>query len=228
MPAPRGVRHWVLASHNAGKLGELRALFAEPGLRLCTAVELGLPEPSETGDSFEANAALKATAAAGASGLVALADDSGVEVHALGGEPGIYTARWARAGKDFAVARDRVHRRLEALGPGASRRATYVSVLCLAQPDGRASTYRGETRGALVWPPRGAFGYGFEPMFLPDGYAITYGEMRAEHRSRVNARAAAVRGLRAALRGSTDGIEGRSTGKRSARGGGLDGFGSGE
>ena len=227
MPARRALRQWVLASHNAGKLGELRALFAEPGLRLRTAVELGLPEPPETGETFEANATLKATAAARASGLIALADDSGVEVHALGGEPGIYTAGWAGPGKDFAVARRRVQRQLEARGQGASRRATYVSVLCLAHPGGRASTYRGETRGVLVWPPRGSFGHGFEPMFLPDGYAITYGEMRPERRLQVNARADAARALRGALAASGD-TEGRSTGKRSARGGGLDGFGSGE
>lgn len=186
---------WVLASHNAGKVRELNALFAHLPIVLRTAGELELPEPEETGATFEANAELKAIAAARATGQPAVADDSGVAVHALGGEPGIHTGRWAGEGRDFEVARRRVQERLVELGPGASRRATYVCALCVAWPDSRICTVRGETLGTLVWPVRGELGHGFEPMFLPDGYAITYGEMTAEHRLRVNARAAAMRKL---------------------------------
>ena len=189
---------WVLASHNTGKLGELRALFRDAPIELRAAGEFDLPELEETGTTFEANAALKAVAAMNATGLVALADDSGVEVHALHGEPGIHTARWAGPDKDFAVARRLVHDRLAELGAAADRRATYVCVLYVARPDASTTTFRGETHGTLVWPVRGELGYGFEPMFLPDGYAITYGEMTPEHRLRVNARAQAVRKLKAA------------------------------
>ncbi len=190
---------WVLATHNPGKLGELRQLFADLPVRLHTAADLALPEPEETGATFEANAELKAVAAAQASGLPALADDSGVEVEALGGEPGIHTKRWAGPEADFAVARRRVHEALAKLGPQTSRRARYICVLGVAWPDGRARTFRGQIGGALVWPIRGELGHGFEPMFLPDGYAITYGEMTPEHRLRVNARASAARQLRSAL-----------------------------
>lgn len=193
MSAPS--QEWVLASHNAGKVREFRALFAELPIVLRTAGELELPEPEETGTTFEANAELKAVAAARATGQPALADDSGVAVHALGGEPGIHTGRWAGDGRDFELARRKVHDRLSRLGQGASRRATYVCVLCVAWPDSQICTVRGETFGTLVWPVRGDLGHGFEPMFLPDGYAITYGEMTPEHRLRVNARAAAMRKL---------------------------------
>ncbi len=188
-----GAETWVLASHNAGKLREIRGLFESLPVELTNAGDLGLAEPEETGATFEANAALKARAAADATGMVALADDSGVEVHALGGEPGIYTARWAGPDRDFAIARQRVQDRLSALGDHASRRATYVCVFAVAWPDGRTRCFRGDTRGTLVWPVRGTLGAGFEPMFLPDGYAITYGEMQPEQRARVNARAQAIR-----------------------------------
>ena len=190
---------WVLATHNAGKAKEIRQLFADLPIRLHTAADLGLPEPEETGASFEANAELKAVAAARAAGLPALADDSGVEVEALGGEPGIHTKRWAGPDADFAVARRRVQEALAKLGPQTSRRARYICVLSVAWPDGHARTFRGEIGGALVWPIRGELGHGFEPMFLPDGYAITYGEMTPERRLRVNARASAARKLRTAL-----------------------------
>ena len=190
---------WVVASHNAGKVRELNELFAELPVRLIPAKELDLPEPEESGATFEANAELKALAAARATGRIALADDSGVAVHALGGEPGIHTARWAGEARDFDIARQRVNARLEELGPGTSRRATYVCVLCVAGVDGHTRTFRGETLGTLVWPIRGELGHGFEPMFLPDGYAITYGEMTPEHRQRVNARAAALRKLEKSL-----------------------------
>ena len=190
---------WVLASHNEGKVRELNALFAGLPVALRAAEDLELPEPEETGTTFEANAELKALAAARATGQPAVSDDSGVAVHALGGEPGIHTGRWAGDERDFELARRRVQDRLTEVGPQASRRATYVCVLCVAWPDGRTCTVRGETLGTLVWPVRGDLGHGFEPMFLPDGYAITYGEMTPKHRLRVNARAAAMRKLEQAL-----------------------------
>jgi len=190
---------WVLASHNAGKARELRALFSELPIVLRGAAELDLPEPDETGATFEENAVLKAVAAARVMCQPALADDSGVAVDALLGEPGIHTGRWAGEGRDFEVARRRVQERLEEGGPDGTRRATYVCVLCVAWPDGHARTFRGETRGTLVWPIRGELGHGFEPMFLPDGYAITYGEMTPQQRLRVNARAEAMRRLQQSL-----------------------------
>ena len=190
---------WVLASHNEGKVRELNALFAGLPVVLRAAEDLELPEPEETGTTFEANAELKALAAARAAGQPAVSDDSGVAVHALGGEPGIHTGRWAGDERDFELACRRVQDRLTEVGPQASRRATYVCVLCVAWPDGRTCTVRGETLGTLLWPVRGDLGHGFEPMFLPDGYAITYGEMTPKHRLRVNARAAAMRKLEQAL-----------------------------
>jgi len=198
---PPSADEWVLATHNPGKARELNELFARLPVRLVSARDIGLPEPEETGVTFEANAELKAVAAARASGRLALADDSGVAVHALGGEPGIHTGRWAGEGRDFELARSRVQQRLNEIGPEASRRATYVCVLCVAWPDGHTRIFRGEALGMLVWPIRGDLGHGFEPMFLPDGYAITYGEMTPAHRLRVNARAAAMRQLKDALFG---------------------------
>ena len=186
---------WVLASHNEGKVRELRALFDGLPVDLVGAGDFDLPEPEETGATYEANAELKAVAAAKVTGCPAIADDSGVSVDALGGEPGIYTGRWAGSDRNFDVARRRVEARLAELGPSASRRATYVCVLCVAWPDGKRRVFRGDTRGTLVWPIRGELGSGFEPMFLPDGYAVTYGEMTAEQRKRVNARAQAMRAL---------------------------------
>jgi XTP/dITP diphosphohydrolase len=195
----RSLPAWVLATHNPGKVEELRMLLSDCPVSLRTAGALDLPEPEETGTTYEANAALKAVAAATAAGLPALSDDSGVEAHALGGDPGVYTADWAGPERDFSIARERVKDALDALGPGASRRATYVCALCLAWPDGRVQLFRGNAGGELVWPIRGELGHGFEPMFLPDGYAITYGEMKPEYRLRVNARAQAMRKLREAL-----------------------------
>ena len=190
---------WVLATHNAGKVRELVELFDGLPVVLRVADELGLPEPEETGDTFEANAELKAVAACAATGLPALADDSGVEVEALGGRPGIHTGRWAGPGRDFDIARRRVESELRNLGPDTSWRANYVCVLCVAWPDGRSQLFRGDVGGVLVWPIRGELGAGFEPMFLPDGYALTYGERSAPQRARVNARAQALRKLREEL-----------------------------
>jgi XTP/dITP diphosphohydrolase len=190
---------WVLATHNEGKVRELSRLFETLPVVLRSAAALGLPEPEETGETFEANAELKAVAAASATGLPALADDSGVEVVALDGEPGIHTGRWAGPERDFDIARRRVEARLDEIGPEANRRAVYVCVICVSWPDGSTRVFRGDTGGILVWPTRGNLGHGFEPMFLPDGYAITYGEMTPEHRARVNARAQAIRKLSDAL-----------------------------
>lgn len=195
----KGAQQWVLASHNVGKVRELRELLSGLPIVIRSAEDFDLPEPEETGTTFEANAELKALAAAEATGLPALADDSGVDVEALGGEPGIHTGRWAGPKRDFDIARRRVEARLAEIGPGVSRRADYVCVLCVAWPDGRTRIFRGDAGGVLVWPIRGDLGHGFEPMFLPDGYAITYGEMTPQQRSRVNARAHAVRKLRHAL-----------------------------
>jgi XTP/dITP diphosphohydrolase len=198
---PETAEEWVLATHNTGKARELDKLFAELPVRLIFAKDIGLPEPDETGPTFEANAELKAVAAARATGRPAVADDSGVAVHALAGEPGIHTGRWAGEGRDFELARGRVQERLDEIGPNVSRRATYICVLCVAWPDGHTRIFRGEALGMLVWPIRGDLGDGFEPMFLPDGYAITYGEMTPQQRLRVNARAAAMRQLKEVLFG---------------------------
>ena len=155
----------VIASHNPGKVEEIAALLARFAIGVVSAGALGLPEPEETGDSFEANAALKARASAEASGLPALADDSGLVVPALGGAPGIYSARWAGPAKDFRGAMARVHRELG----DRDRSASFVAVLALAWPDGGMELFRGEVAGRLVWPPRGERGFGYDPIFVPEG-----------------------------------------------------------
>lgn len=171
----------VVATHNAGKLAEIRDLIGPYGLEAVSAGELDLPEPEETGETFEANAALKALAAAQASGLPALADDSGLCVAALGGQPGIYSARWAGEDKDFARAMRNVEELLAQSGSD-DRRAHFVAALCLAWPDGHTETVRGEVHGHLVWPPRGDRGFGYDPMFLPEGETRTFGEMDADEK----------------------------------------------
>ena len=177
----------VIASHNPGKLDEIAALLAAFGVRTIGAAALDLAEPEETGASFEENAALKAQLAAEAARLPALADDSGLVVPALGGAPGIYSARWAGADKEFAVAMARVQRELGA----QDRRAHFVAVLALAWPDGEVATFRGEAHGRLAWPPRGDKGFGYDPMFVPDGYAATFGEMGPELKHLISHRARA-------------------------------------
>jgi XTP/dITP diphosphohydrolase len=185
----------VIASHNPDKVVEIRAFLGPHGVEPISAGTLGLPEPEETGDTFEANAALKAQAAARASGLPALADDSGIVVPALGGAPGVYSARWAGPGKDFRVAMERVQREL-----GAGDRAAYfVAVLALAWPDGAEMLFRGEVHGRLVWPPRGDKGFGYDPMFVPDGRTLTFGEMDPEEKYRISHRAHAFAKLAATL-----------------------------
>jgi XTP/dITP diphosphohydrolase len=177
----------VVASHNAGKLREIADLIAPFGLEARSSGELGLPEPDETGTTFEENAYIKAHAAAVATGLPALSDDSGMCADALDGQPGVYTANWAETpdGKrDFGIAMQKVEDLLREKGAvGAKdRRARFVAVICLAWPDGHAEYYRGEVEGTLVWPPRGALGFGYDPVFLPDGYDNTFGEMTAEQK----------------------------------------------
>ena len=172
----------VLATHNGGKLRELRALCEPFDVSLVGAGELELIEPAENGDTFEANALLKATAAMEATGKPALADDSGLVVGALGGKPGIHTADWATAQdgtRDFAMAMEKIENALRNAGADEPklRRAAFVATLCLAWPDGTSEFFRGEASGTLVWPPRGDSGFGYDPVFLPDGHERTFGEM---------------------------------------------------
>jgi XTP/dITP diphosphohydrolase len=164
----------VVASHNAGKVREIADLLAALPITAVSAAELGLPEPEETEATFSGNAALKARAAARASGLTALADDSGLEVAALGGAPGIYSARWAGPGRDFKAAMARVWSGLQ---EKADRSARFVCVLALATPDGQLELFEGEAWGEIVWPPRGEMGFGYDPIFLPRGKERTFAEM---------------------------------------------------
>jgi XTP/dITP diphosphohydrolase len=177
----------VVASHNAGKLREIADLIAPFGFEAKSAAEYGLPEPEETGTTFEENAYIKGFAAASATGLPALSDDSGLCVDALGGQPGVYTANWADqpdGTRDFAMAMQRTEVALQEVGATEREQRTgrFVSVICLAWPDGEAEYFRGEVEGQLVWPPRGDQGFGYDPVFLPDGFAKTFGEMNAEEK----------------------------------------------
>jgi len=174
----------VIATHNPGKLIEMRDLLAPYGVKAVSAAELQIPEPEETGTSFRANARLKAEAAARATGVPALADDSGLVVEALDGAPGIHSARWAGAMRDFAIARQKVEDALRARGAltPEQRRGHFVSVLCVAWPDGHVEEFEGRVDGTLVWPPRGDMGFGYDPMFMPDGHDRTFGEMSGEEK----------------------------------------------
>jgi XTP/dITP diphosphohydrolase len=169
----------VIATHNPGKLREMRELLTPYGIDVVSAADLGLVEPVESGTTFEENARIKATAAAKASGLPAFADDSGLTVDALGGDPGIYSARWAGPEKDFRRAMQIVEDKLRERGAraGSQRTAHFVSALCLAWPDEHVEEFEGTVDGTLVWPPRGEKGFGYDPMFLPTGYSRTFGEM---------------------------------------------------
>ncbi len=183
----------VVASHNPGKVREFRALLAPYGLEAVSAEELALPEPEETGETFAANAGIKALGAAQSSGLPALADDSGLEVVALDGAPGIYSARWAGADKDFTLAMERVEQALgekRAIQP-EQRRANFFCVLALAWPDGALDTFEGKVFGTLVWPPRGEHGFGYDPIFLPEGGTLTFGEMEPDKKHAISHRAKA-------------------------------------
>ncbi|PST23783.1 non-canonical purine NTP pyrophosphatase, RdgB/HAM1 family [Rhizobium sp. JAB6] len=177
----------VVASHNAGKIQEIRDLIGPLGFTAKSAADLNFIEPDETGTTFEENAAIKALASAHASGLPALSDDSGLVIDALGGDPGVYTADWAETAdgtRDFAIAMRKVETALEKAGATTpeSRTARFVSVLCLAWPDGHTELFRGEVEGTVVWPPRGSQGFGYDPVFQPKGYQTTFGEMSAEQK----------------------------------------------
>jgi XTP/dITP diphosphohydrolase len=196
----------VIASHNAGKLREIRALLAPFGVEPVSASELGLPEPAETEDSFAGNALIKARAAAMGAGIVALADDSGLMVDALGGAPGVYTADWAEKqayeggpGRDWYMAMGKVEGKLAELGPATNRSAHFISTLALMWPDGEYAIFEGRASGTLVWPPRGRTGFGYDPVFQPLGKTLTFGEMAPEDKHAVNHRAIAFAKLVAAV-----------------------------
>lgn len=178
----------VLASHNAGKLAEIAALVRPLGLDVVSAGDLGLAEPAEDAPDFVGNARIKALAAARASGLPGLADNSGFCVAALGGRPGVHSARWGGPAKDFGAAMTRVNAEL---GQAADRRAWFVAALCLGWPDGHTETFVGRVDGTVVWPPRGTLGFGYDPMFLPGGGGETFGEMAPEAKHAVSHRARA-------------------------------------
>ena len=189
----------VVASHNAGKVREIGELLAPLGLNVVSAGELGLPEPEETEATFIGNAELKARAAASASGLPALADDSGLEVFALDRAPGVYSARWAGLDKDFKAAMARVWRELQESG-ASDFSARFVCALSLAQPNGAVESFEGEARGRIVWPARGDKGFGYDPIFVPEGHDKTFGEMSHDEKLPLTHRARAFEKLLAALK----------------------------
>ena len=190
----RGTRV-VLASHNQGKLIEIAALLAPFGIDMTSAGALGLAEPDETASDFAGNARIKALAAARASAMVALADDSGFSAAALHGAPGVVSARWAGPGKDFAPALARVQREV---GDGPDRRAWFTAALCLAWPDGATATFQGRVDGQLAWPPRGRHGFGYDPIFVPEDGQETFAEMGVDAKEAISHRARAFAALRAA------------------------------
>ena len=204
--APQAIRKLspgklVIASHNAGKVREIGALLAEHGIEAISAADLDLPEPEETGTTFVANAELKALQAADLSGLPALADDSGLCVEALNGDPGVYTANWAETpnGRDWKLAMTKVEQALATKGPDASRAAHFVCVLALAWPDGHVQWFEGRAEGALTWPPRGDVGFGYDPVFVPAGGDQTYAEMDPAQKHAISHRADAFAQLIAAV-----------------------------
>lgn len=190
----------VVASHNAGKVREIGDLLAPFGVETVSVAALGLPVPDETEESFEGNARIKAHAAARAAGLPALADDSGLAVDALGGAPGVHSADWAETptGRDFDRAMRLVHQRVEAQGAGHLATARFLCCLCLAWPDGSDEVFLGKVEGRLAWPPRGGHGFGYDPIFVPEGEARTFGEMAPEEKHAMSHRADAFRQLVAA------------------------------
>jgi XTP/dITP diphosphohydrolase len=177
----------IIATHNSGKLWEMRELLAPYGVDAVSAGDLGLPEPEETGTTFAENARLKAAAAARAANLPAFADDSGLAVEALDGAPGIYSARWAGEARDFAAAMRKVEAELKARGTGPPYRAAFISVLCVMWPDGHTEQFEGRVDGTLVFPPRGSKGFGYDPIFLPDGHEKTFGEMMSAEKHAIPA-----------------------------------------
>lgn len=202
--APQAIRKLqpgklVVASHNPGKVREIQALLAGRGIEAVSAGALDLPEPEETGTTFIANAELKARQAADLSGLPALADDSGLCVEALGGDPGIFSARWAGPSRDFGDAMRLVEQKLEQAGPKAGRDAHFVCALSLAWPDGHIESFEGRVDGVLVWPPRGGHGFGYDAMFQPLGHDVTFGEMDPQAKHAMSHRADAFAKLVAAV-----------------------------
>ena len=193
----------LFATHNAGKLAEVRALLAPHGVTVESAAERGLSEPAETEETFLGNARIKARAAAAATGLPALADDSGIAVDALGGAPGVRTADWAEtpAGRDFLLAMARTHDALLACGAPEPWTARFVSVLVLAWPDGEEAAFEGTVEGRVIWPPRGATGHGYDPVFVPAGEARTFAEMTAEEKNALSHRGRSIRAFAAACLG---------------------------
>ncbi len=187
----------VVATHNPGKVREIDALLAPYGIETVSAGELGLPEPAETEETFAGNARIKAHAAAAASGLPALSDDSGIEINGLGGRPGVHTADWAETGRgrDFVMAMTKAWRMLEEVAAPEPRTARFVSTLCLAWPDGHDEIFRGEVSGRIVWPMRGRHGFGYDPIFVPDGETETFGEMDPERKNAMSHRARAFEKL---------------------------------
>lgn len=206
----------VVASHNPGKVWEIKELIAPYGFDAISAGDLGLPEPEETEPTFDGNARLKALAAATGSGLPALADDSGLEVDALGGDPGIYSARWAGPGKDFGLAMQRVHDALDEkrAWDGTPPRANFISVLCLAWPTGEHRIFEGRVYGTLHWPPRGGNGFGYDPMFSPDGDTRTFGEMPPEAKYAISHR---TRAFEAFKRDCLDHVKAQAPAEKSGR-----------
>ena len=177
----------MIATHNPGKLWEMRGLLEPFGVDSVAAIELGLIEPDETGASFRENARIKAEAAARASHLAAFADDSGLAINALGGAPGIHSARWAGPHRDFRAAMEKINEKLQACGAVTpqARRAHFIAALCVAWPDGHVEEFEGRVDGTLVWPPRGDKGFGYDPIFLPDGHDLTFGEMMSVEKHRL-------------------------------------------
>ena len=194
-------RRLLVATHNAGKLDEMRALFAPHGIEVVGAAEMGLAEPEETETSFVGNARIKAAAAVKATGLPALADDSGICIDGLDGAPGVHTADWAEtgAGRDFMQAMTRAWTELDARGVPEPRTAQFRATFLLMWPDGHEEVFEGIAPGRLVWPVRGALGHGYDPMFVPDGHERTFAEMTAEEKNRISHRADAFEKLRAVL-----------------------------
>jgi len=192
----------VIASHNAGKVREIRDLLAPYGIEPVSAASLDLPEPDETGTTFAANALLKAVSACDLSGLPALADDSGLCVEALNGDPGVYTANWAETedgSRDWYMAMRKVEDRLHALGPDVSRAAHFTCTLAVAWPDGSDALFEGRVEGHLTWPPRGEMGFGYDPVFVPAGRDLTFAELPPGEKHAISHRADAFRKLVAAL-----------------------------
>lgn len=185
----------LVATHNAGKLDEISALLAPYGVKCLSNADKGLPEPEETGTTFVENARIKAHAAVKATGLPALADDSGIEVEALDGAPGVYTADWAEtpSGRDFPMAMARIWSELDTRGAAEPRRARFRSTLVLAWPDGHDEVFEGKIDGRITWPPRGDGGHGYDPIFQPDGFDKTFGEMSGDEKNRISHRADAFR-----------------------------------